>query len=82
MTEAYVIDAVRPRSARRRTGRIHPVTRYPGLARTGAGPTDIDPRRRRRRDRRCVDAIGGQAGNIARLSWPPPATPGRRVSLK
>jgi len=71
MPEAYVIDAVRTAVGKRNGGLagLHPVdlgaTAWRGLL----DRVEVDPGAVDDVIAGCVDAIGGQAGNIARLSW-------------
>jgi acetyl-CoA C-acetyltransferase len=71
MAEAYVIDAVRTAVGKRNGGLagMHPVdlgaTAWRGLL----DRVEVDPGAVDDVIAGCVDAIGGQAGNIARLSW-------------
>ncbi|CFB86007.1 acetyl-CoA acetyltransferase [Mycobacterium tuberculosis] len=71
MTEAYVIDAVRTAVGKRggALAGIHPVDLGALAWRGLLDRTDIDPAAVDDVIAGCVDAIGGQAGNIARLSW-------------
>ncbi len=71
MADAYVIDAVRTAVGKRNgsLAGIHPidlgVRAFQGIVdRTGVDPAAIDDA-----IVGCVDAIGGQAGNIGRLTW-------------
>lgn len=79
MTEAYVIDAVRTAVGKRggALAGIHPVDLGALAWRGLLDRTDIDPAAVDDVIAGCVDAIGGQAGNIARLSGWPPAIPKR-----
>lgn len=70
MAEAYVVDAVRTAVGRRNGGLscVHPIDLGASVIRsivdrTGTDPTAVDDV-----IFGCVDAIGGQAGNIARTS--------------
>jgi len=71
MSEAYVVDAVRTPMGKRNgsLAHIHPIDlqahAYGGIFdRNDVDPTAVDDV-----IVGCVDAIGGQAGNIARLAW-------------
>lgn len=71
MPEAYIIDAVRTPIGKRGGGlsAVHPIDLGAHIVkavvdRTGIDPSDVDDV-----VFGCVDAIGGQAGNIARMSW-------------
>lgn len=71
MAEAYVIDAVRT-AVGRRNGSLagtHPVDLGAIVWRGLFERTDVDPAAIDDVVAGCVDAVGGQAGNIARLSW-------------
>ncbi|MDT5105182.1 MAG: acetyl-CoA C-acetyltransferase [Mycobacterium sp.] len=71
MAEAYVIDAVRTAVGKRNgsLAGIHPVDLGAAAWRGLFERTDLDPGAVTDVIAGCVDAIGGQAGNIARLSW-------------
>jgi acetyl-CoA C-acetyltransferase len=71
VSEAYVIDAVRTAVGKRNgsLAGIHPIDlgalAFSGLLdRVGVDPAAVDDV-----ITGCVDAIGGQAGNIGRLAW-------------
>jgi acetyl-CoA C-acetyltransferase len=71
MTEAYIVDAVRTPIGKRNGGLagVHPADLGAHVlraivTRTGIDPVDVDDV-----VFGCVDAIGGQAGNIARTAW-------------
>ena len=71
MTEAYIVDAVRTPIGKKNGGlsAVHPADLGAHVIkaivdRTGIDPSDVDDV-----VFGCVDAIGGQAGNIARTSW-------------
>ncbi|UYP19448.1 acetyl-CoA C-acetyltransferase [Rhodococcus sp. Z13] len=71
MTEAYIVDAVRTPIGKKNGGLsgVHPADLGAHVIkavveRTGIDPADVDDV-----VFGCVDAIGGQAGNIARTSW-------------
>ena len=69
--EAYVIDAVRTAVGKRNgaLAGIHPVDLGAHAWRGLLDRVDVDPAAVEDVIAGCVDAIGGQAGNIARLSW-------------
>jgi acetyl-CoA C-acetyltransferase len=71
MAEAYVIDAVRTAVGKRNgsLAGIHPVDLGASAWRGLLGRTDLDPGAVTDVIAGCVDAVGAQAGNIARLSW-------------
>ncbi|MFC9788280.1 acetyl-CoA C-acetyltransferase [Rhodococcus sp. NPDC127528] len=71
MPEAYIVDAIRTPIGKKNGGLapVHPIDLGAHVIkavveRTGIDPSDVDDV-----IFGCVDAIGGQAGNIARLSW-------------
>ncbi|MCQ4117695.1 acetyl-CoA C-acetyltransferase [Rhodococcus tibetensis] len=71
MTEAYIVDAVRTPIGKKNGGLsgVHPADLGAHVieaivARTGIDPAGVDDV-----VFGCVDAIGGQAGNIARTAW-------------
>jgi len=71
MAEAYIVDAVRTPIGKKNGGLsgVHPADLGAHVIkavveRTGIDPADVDDV-----VFGCVDAIGGQAGNIARTSW-------------
>ena len=71
MTEAYIFDAVRTPIGKKKGGLadVHPADLGAHVIkalvdRTGIDPADVDDV-----VFGCVDAIGGQAGNIARTAW-------------
>ena len=69
--QAYVVDAVRTAVGKRggALSGVHPVD-LGALAWQGLlGRVDVDPAAVDDVIAGCVDALGGQAGNIARLSW-------------
>ena len=70
-SEAYVIDAVRTAVGKRNGGLagVHPVDLGAAAWRGLFDRTDVDPGAVDDVVAGCVDAVGGQAGNIARLSW-------------
>jgi acetyl-CoA C-acetyltransferase len=72
MPEAYIIEAVRTPTGRRggSLSQVHPADLGAGvisalLRRTGVDPAAVDDV-----VYGCVDAIGPQAGDIARTCWP------------
>jgi acetyl-CoA C-acetyltransferase len=69
--QAYVIDAVRTAVGKRNGGLsgLHPVDLGAAAWRGLFDRTDLDPGAVDDVIAGCVDAIGPQAGNIARLSW-------------
>ncbi|WP_184443503.1 steroid 3-ketoacyl-CoA thiolase FadA6 [Mycobacterium sp. AZCC_0083] len=71
MSQAYVIDAVRTAVGKRNGGLagVHPVDLGAAAWRGLFERNDVDPSAVTDVIAGCVDAIGGQAGNIARLSW-------------
>ena len=71
MSEAYVIDAART-AIGKRNGALagtHPIDLGALMWRGLLERVDVDPAAVDDVIAGCVDAIGGQAGNIARLSW-------------
>ena len=70
-TEAYLVDAVRTPVARRNGGLagIHPADLGAHVLRSLVDRTGIDPATVDDVIFGCVDAIGPQAGNIARTAW-------------
>ncbi|WP_068155432.1 acetyl-CoA C-acetyltransferase [Rhodococcus phenolicus] len=71
MTEAYIVDAVRTPIGKKNGGLagVHPIDLGAHIIaalveRTGIDPSDVDDV-----VFGCVDAVGGQAGNIARMAW-------------
>lgn len=71
MPEAYVIDAVRTAVGKRNgsLAGLHPVDLGAAAWRGLFDRVDVDPGVVDDVIAGCVDAIGGQAGNIGRLSW-------------
>lgn len=71
MAEAYVIDAVRTAVGKRNgsLAGVHPVDLGAAAWRGLFDRNDVDPSAVDDVIAGCVDAVGGQAGNIARLSW-------------
>jgi len=70
-SQAYVIDAVRTAVGKRNgsLAGVHPVDLGAAGWRGLLDRVDVDPGAVDDVIAGCVDAIGGQAGNIARLSW-------------
>ncbi len=70
-SEAYVVDAVRTAVGKRNgsLAGVHPVDLGAAAWRGLLGRVDVDPGAVDDVIAGCVDAIGPQAGNIARLSW-------------
>jgi len=70
-SEAYVVDAVRTAVGKRggSLAGVHPVDLGAVAWRGLLGRVDVDPGAVDDVIAGCVDAIGPQAGNIARLSW-------------
>ncbi|WP_075832202.1 MULTISPECIES: acetyl-CoA C-acetyltransferase [unclassified Rhodococcus (in: high G+C Gram-positive bacteria)] len=71
MSEVYIVDAIRTPIGKRggALSGVHPIDLGAHVVkalveRTGIDPSDVDDV-----IFGCVDAIGGQAGNIARMSW-------------
>ena len=71
MSEAYVIDAVRTAVGKRNgsLSGVHPIDLGVHAFRGIFGRNDVDPAAVDDAIVGCVDAIGGQAGNIGRLAW-------------
>ena len=71
MSEAYVIDAVRTAVGKRNgsLAGIHPIDLGVHVFRGIFDRNDVDPAAVDDAVVGCVDAIGGQAGNIGRLAW-------------
>ena len=70
-SQAYIIDAVRTAIGKRNgsLAGVHPVDLGAAAWRGLFDRNDVDPGAVTDVIAGCVDAIGGQAGNIARLSW-------------
>ncbi len=70
-SKAYVVDAVRTAVGKRNgsLAGVHPVDLGAAAWRGLLGRVDVDPGAVDDVIAGCVDAIGPQAGNIARLSW-------------
>ena len=71
MSEAYVIDAVRTPVGKRNgsLAGVHPIDLGVRAFRGIFERNDVDPSAVDDAIVGCVDAIGGQAGNIGRLTW-------------
>jgi acetyl-CoA C-acetyltransferase len=71
MPEAYIIDAVRTAVGKRNGGlaKVHPIDLGVHAFRGVFNRVDIDPAAVDDVIVGCVDAIGGQAGNIGRNAW-------------
>ncbi|MCV7418923.1 acetyl-CoA C-acetyltransferase [Mycobacterium yunnanensis] len=71
MGQAYIVDAVRTAVGKRNGGLsgVHPVDLGAAAWRGLFDRNDVDPGAVTDVIAGCVDAVGGQAGNIARLSW-------------
>jgi len=71
VAEAYVIDAVRTPVGKRNgsLASVHPIDLGAHAFRGILGRNDVDPAAVEDAIVGCVDAIGGQAGNIGRLAW-------------
>ena len=71
MPEAYIVDAVRTAVGKRNgsLAGVHPVDLGAAAWRGLFDRVNVDPGAVDDVIAGCVDAIGGQAGNIARLSW-------------
>src|ERR1700753_2003333 len=85
-SQAYVIEAVRTAVGKRNgsLAGVHPVDLGAAGWRGLFDRLDVDPGDVDDVIAGCVDAIGGQAGNIARLSWLPAGLPqeGARVTVE
>src|SRR4029077_17550316 len=71
MPEAFIVDAVRTPVGRRGGGlsTVHPADRGAHVIKAWVGRTGIDPLAVEDVFFGCVDAIGPQAGDIARTCW-------------
>ncbi|KAA1249048.1 acetyl-CoA C-acetyltransferase [Mycobacterium simiae] len=71
MPEAYVVDAVRTAVGKRNgsLAGVHPIDLGAGIFRGLFERVGVDPAAVDDVIVGCVDAIGGQAGNIGRLAW-------------
>src|SRR4030081_1372861 len=71
MPEAYIIDAVRTPAGRRNgsLAKVHPIDLGVHAFRGLFNRVDVDPAEVDDVIVGCVDAIGGQAGNIGRNAW-------------
>ncbi len=85
MPEAFIIDAIRTPSGKRggALAEMHPADMGAHVIRAIVERNEIDPATVDDVIFGCVDAIGGQAGNIARTAWlaadMPEAVPGTTV---
>lgn len=71
MTEAYIVDVLRTPTGRRRgaLAEVHPVDLGAHAIGTLVGRNSIPPEDYDDVIFGCVDSVGPQAGNIARISW-------------
>ena len=71
MTEAYIVDVLRTPTGRRRgmLAEIHPADLGAHAIGTLVGRNNIPPEEYDDVIFGCVDTVGPQAGNIARISW-------------
>ena len=71
MTEAYIVEAVRTAVGKRNgsLAGVHPIDLGAGVFQGLFDRVDVDPAAIDDVIVGCVDAIGGQAGNIGRLAW-------------
>ncbi|RVW07165.1 acetyl-CoA C-acetyltransferase [Prescottella agglutinans] len=71
MSEAYIVDAVRTPVGKKNgaLSSVHPIDLGASIIRSAMSRTDVDPAAVDDVVFGCVDAIGAQAGNIARTSW-------------
>jgi acetyl-CoA C-acetyltransferase len=71
MPEAYIVDAVRTAVGKRNgsLAGVHPIDLGAGVFQGLFDRVDVDPAAIDDVIVGCVDAIGGQAGNIGRLAW-------------
>ncbi len=71
MAEAYIVDAVRTPIGKKNGGlsAVHPADLAAHIIKAVVDRTGIDPGEVDDVIFGCVDAIGGQAGNIARTAW-------------
>ncbi len=71
MPEVYIVDAIRTPIGKKNGGLapVHPIDLGAHIIEALVERTGIDPSNVDDVVFGCVDAIGGQAGNIARLSW-------------
>ncbi|NLE80852.1 MAG: acetyl-CoA C-acetyltransferase [Rhodococcus sp.] len=85
MTEAYIVDAIRTPIGKKKGGlsEAHPADLGAHVIKAIVERTGVDPSSVDDVIFGCVDAIGGQAGNIARTAWLaagyPEAVPGVTV---
>jgi acetyl-CoA C-acetyltransferase len=71
MTEAYIVDAARTAVGKRNgsLAGVHPIDLGAAAFQGLFGRVDVDPAAVDDVVVGCVDAIGGQAGNIGRMAW-------------
>ncbi|KJF20794.1 acetyl-CoA C-acyltransferase [Rhodococcus sp. ACPA4] len=71
MSEVYIVDAIRTPIGKRggALSGVHPIDLGAHVIKAVVERTGIDPAEVDDVIFGCVDAIGGQAGNIARMSW-------------
>ncbi|QBJ97423.1 acetyl-CoA C-acetyltransferase [Rhodococcus sp. ABRD24] len=71
MSEAYIVDAVRTAVGKKngKLSEVHPIDLGASVIRSSLNRTEIDPAAVDDVIFGCVEAIGGQAGNIARTAW-------------
>ncbi|AKN15998.1 steroid 3-ketoacyl-CoA thiolase FadA6 [Mycobacterium haemophilum] len=71
MSEAYIVEAVRTAVGKRNgsLAGVHPIDLGANVFHGLFGRVDVDPAAVDDVIVGCVDAIGGQAGNIGRLAW-------------
>ncbi|QDQ98199.1 acetyl-CoA C-acetyltransferase [Tomitella fengzijianii] len=71
MAEAYIIDAIRTPTGKRggSLSGVHPADLGAHIMKAAVDRNEIDPSAVDDVVFGCVDAIGGQAGNIARTAW-------------
>src|SRR5271166_38326 len=71
MPEAYIVEAVRTAAGKRNgsLAGVHPIDLGAGVFQGLFDRVDVDPAAVDDVIVGCVDAIGGQAGNIGRLAW-------------
>ncbi|WP_031940680.1 thiolase family protein, partial [Prescottella defluvii] len=71
MPEVYIVDAIRTPIGKKNGGLapVHPIDLGAHIIKALVERTGIDPSNVDDVVFGCVDAIGGQAGNIARMSW-------------
>ncbi len=71
MPEAYIVDAIRTPIGKKNgaLAGVHPIDLGAHIVKALVERTGVDPAEVDDVIFGCVDAVGGQAGNIARLSW-------------